>query len=900
MSTKDDEITIKELLQCWGKTDRLSNNSELFHPALFHIIDVANVAKCLLDERISLRIQNVFSQIYQIDQSSLQSFLPFLIALHDIGKFSASFQRTDPIQYKRLVLEGFSFGSSHDLTHSQVGRHFIWYEWPDKYVPTISDSSRKILREMIGGHHGQYLSPGELGSIRIVLKNEEPEIWKKIRGNAFSILANLFLDPSLEIFPEPKNYSAAAAELTGFTILCDWIGSDQRFFLPKPEATLEEYLPSSIERAFTAIKNNGFSIPTSSCASTSFGTLFSNIPSPRPLQKIIDDIPDELLKHPVLIVIEAPTGEGKTEAALALAHKIGALRGTEDFYYALPTTATSNQMFLRVESYLDKQLKMMVGAKLVHGQAYLDKDFDPVNSMSNGENDHENNTSLDWFNSKKKAMLAPFGVGTIDQLELATLNVRHSSLRLLGLSGKVIILDEVHAYDTYMTTIVIRLLAWLKALGASVILLSATLPSSRRNDLVNVYSIKNTTSEEISEYPLILVTNRNAVVKFTPEEAQPSREIELQFLEFSEEENEDKAHWLLDQAKEGGCVCWITNTVNRAQSIFQALLANAPGGIELILFHSRFPLEQRDEIEKKIVTLVGPDKTERPKSAIIIGTQVLEQSLDLDFDLMVSDLAPVDLLLQRAGRLHRHSTTTRPPGLHNPILYINFPMNDNNPVITTDELVYAPYFLLRTFQAIQNRNYFHIPDDYRTLIEEVYGPLPPDASDKLKAAYQSLLLDEEHARQEAVQRLLPEPDPEELFTSVASRLTFVESETRAGWTVAQTRLGELSINIIPLEDRGEYCKLPGSEKLLPKSLPADHSQQLAMLRQQIRISHKGIAKAMIDSKEELPVLFTGSPLLHDFFPLWLHDGSTEIINGNSTFEVTIDLQLGLTITKKGG
>lgn len=897
-NTMSDEDVSHKILRCWGKTDRSSNDASLFHPAFFHIIDVANVARGLLNEKAPARFRNVFSEIYQLDPSSLISFLPFLIALHDIGKFSSAFQRMNALQHNRLLSEGFSFGSSHDLTHNQIGRNFIWYEWPENSIPNVSEVNRKVLREVVGGHHGQYLSPGELVNVRNNLKYEEPEFWKTIRNQVFYALRDLFLDPCLEIIPEPLNASSAVAELTGFTILCDWIGSDQRFFVPQPVMSLDEYLSVSIQRAATAITEDGFAIDPHSRASTTFSRLFPNISHPRPLQQKIDAIPDEMLIQPALIVIEAPTGEGKTEAALALAHKIGALHGTDEFYYALPTTATSNQMFKRVEQYLNERLNIGIGAKLVHGQAFLDKDLIPVAPMTNNSDNHEVKASLEWFSSKKRALLAPFGVGTIDQIELAALNVRHSSLRLAGLSGKVIILDEVHAYDTYMTTIIVRLLSWLKSLGATVILLSATLPANRRNELLQVYSNQTAEINQPSDYPLILVANENETLRLAPTASKPACEIHLEFLRFSDQENSEKAQWLLDQVKEGGCACWISNTVNRSQEIFQTLAENSPEGTRIILLHSRFPLEQRSEIEKEIVSIVGPDKANRPTSAIVVGTQVLEQSLDLDFDLMVSDLAPVDLLLQRAGRLHRHAETRRPANHLKPVLYVNCPVSEDKPLIKTDKSVYAPYFLYRTYQVIKEKTMLRLPEDYRLLVEDVYQPLPPDTAGELNQEYQDLQNEEERARQEAALRLLPEPDAEELFTSAASRLTFIESEVQAGWTVAKTRLGEQSINVIPLEDMGDVCKVPGSEKLLQKCLPANNADQLFMLRNQIRIGYQDIVKALMGQKKELPALFTGAPLLHDYIPLWLKDGKAVVTVGNSEFVLKLDPLLGLMIERK--
>ncbi len=689
-------------------------------------------------------------------------------------------------------------------------------------------------------------------------------------------------------------------ELTGFTTLCDWIGSDQRYFPPSPTINIDEYVEISEARASQAIEKAGFTGTFRSGIPTDFSALFSSL-TPRPLQLAIDLIPEKLLKEPSLVIIEAPTGEGKTEAALALAHRITNLNGYDEFYYALPTTATSNQMHDRVQKYLKDQLKVDIAAKLVHGQAFLQQEALNIQPLYNGEDPKRDSIPIDWFNTKKRALLAPFGVGTIDQIELGALNVRHASLRLAGLSGKVIILDEVHAYDIYMTTIISRLLEWLKALGASVILLSATLPDTRRRELLRAFHGNEKIYDIPADYPLIVAASSGDFFTSTPKAMQPQRKIGLKFLQFSDNDNTQKANWLAEQVSEGGVACWITNTVNRAQNIYREVQGAAGSDVEVILIHARFPLVQRDELEKLIVSKAGPIKENRPRKMIVIGTQVLEQSLDLDFDLMVSDLAPIDLLLQRAGRLHRHAITKRWGDHLSPVLYINAPMSDNQPVITSDKYVYAEYILLRTWEIIKGLSSLQLPADYRLLVEQVYGEVPTSMMDEQKKALEQLEKQEELARQEAEVRLLPEPDPEELFTSLAARLVFTESETEAGWKVAQTRLGERSLNLVPLEDHGDFCTLPGSDLPLIKRIGASRSDQFLMLRHQVRISNpQQVVDALEKQKENLPELFTASTLLRDVMPLWLKNSAAEIETAKGRYILKLDPQLGLTINKKGG
>lgn len=901
MNDPSDLELMDRVLRCWGKTDPQSTDPQQFHPALFHMLDIGNVAMELLCSEVSNRWKNVFSSLYSVDHAVLKGFIPFIVALHDIGKISSCFQRQNDLQRSRLITEGFTFGGSTDIPHSEVSRNFINYELSTQEGFCITEKSKQVIREMASGHHGRFSSPGTLAEIRTRLMHEEPPKWRELRICTYRLLKEIFLEQSFTTLPEPIDISAAVMQLTGFTILCDWIGSDHQFFQQCPDILIENYQILSRDRASLAVSSDGFSISVTSGASSDFHNLFPMFSPPRPLQLAIDDIPDDLLLKPTLTVIEAPTGEGKTEASLALAHRIGRLRDTDEFYYALPTTATSNQMYLRVQKYLHGNLSLGVDAKLIHGQAFLIQDLINTQPLSNGGKEPNDLENVDWFNTKKRALLAPFGVGTIDQIELGALNVKHASLRLAGLAGKVVILDEVHAYDTYMTTIIVRLLSWLKSLETSVILLSATLPSSRRRILLQTFYQEPAGESENVVYPLISIGNSSETKQFKPDAYQKSHDLNIDFLHFTEGQAEEKARWLINQVASGGCACFITNTVDRAQEIYSHVKALAPKEIKKVLFHARFPLSQRREIETRIMNLVGPEKENRQRSAIVIGTQVLEQSLDLDFDVMVTDIAPVDLLLQRSGRLHRHANTNRPSGLKTPKMFINVPLNDQmEPIMKIDGYVYSEYFLLRTYEILKDRKVIHLPEDFRSLVEAVYEEMPCAMEGELKRAYLKLLEAEEFARQEAELRLLPGPDPDELFTGSAARMTFVESETEASWTVAQTRLGEQSVNVIPLEDMGDYYMLPGGSEKLPKKLAASREIETALLQVQIRVSQVDIVKALRMMKDEIPEVFTGSPVLRNYYPIWMKEGIAEIHTKKGEYTLRLDPELGLLIDKKGG
>lgn len=724
--------------------------------------------------------------------------------------------------------------------------------------------------DMISGHHGVYqaASPNHTRDWNDI---QEPSEWETLRQHAVQLLQNYFLQQWPEPLPEPSNLSAAIVALNGFCILCDWLGSDQTYFKPKPTMSLPEYVLHSRQQAYKRVKDAGFFQTTVSHAPTTFAQLFKNF-SPRPLQTEIDHIPVELLHGPTLTIIEAPTGEGKTEAALALARRIAALRGTDELYIALPTTATSNAMYDRIQEHLTKRLDLPPQlVQLIHGQNFVEKDDLSVDPLTNG--DGQEVTSLEWFAPKKVALLAPFGVGTIDQAELAALNVRHNALRMIGLAGKVVVLDEVHAYDTYMTAIIKRMLTWLAALGSSVILLSATLPQSKRRELAAAFAPD--AGREIGDleaYPSLLTIGKTVYMPDHAIEVDPLNQkvIALNTLHFTDDQAQEKANWLLEKVQAGGCVCWITNTVGRAQAIFEYLAAIVPAGTDLTLLHARFPLEDRQAIEDQVRQKYGKNGT-RPAKGIVVGTQVLEQSLDLDFDLMVSDLAPIDLLLQRAGRLHRHNRdkTTRFNHI-TPCLFINMTTKP------ADKNIYSEYILLKTQQALAHCKEAQItlPLDYRPLIENVYDPTPPQRGTDLYKAWDALDAKAAKLEGEADLRLANEPDPDYPFYHSSKLQGFKEDEDSNAWIVGQTRWGQESVTVIPLMREGEMALpiLAPDQTPLPINQKAGRSDQLRLLRRNIRVSNPQLIP-QIKSQQEKPKLFTDSALLKHTFPLWLKPAS---------------------------
>jgi len=896
------DINTDRLVRLWGKTRRGSISPDDFHPALFHMLDVGNVARELLGEHGSPRWQRALSDALGADAEKLAEWLPYFVALHDIGKLSAAFQSLDGKQLARLRREGFLLDPQ-NIPHAHITQ--IYLEETLTRVFEGRSSKVQLFSESLGGHHGRFAHPDmeiKKGRRRLSAESEE---WNALRQAVDALLRNEFLKRDTESLTDAASLSTGIMALTGFVILCDWLGSDERYFPPEPNAPLSAYFEESREGAHQATLASGLLASAWSEAPTQTEMLLADLLPLRSLQLAIDDIPDSLLQAPSLTIIEAPTGEGKTEAALALAHRISRRTATDEFYYALPTMATSNQMFERLQAHLQERLRLDTSAKLVHGQAFLieeDLRAASIRPLENGSDKPEASDSAAWFNSKKRALLAPFGVGTIDQAELAALNVKHAALRMMGLVGKMVIVDEVHAYDTYMTTIVERLLNWLASMNTSVILLSATLPKSRRDRLIQAYGVKMIVDEEqANAYPSLLMVSEKGTHQASPRPWQPHRVIELQELHLGDEQAEEKAQWLFHAVSGGGAVCWITNTVKRAQRVFSILRKDAPPDVDLELLHSQFPLDERQKREDSLKNKYGRSGNRPPTGkGIVVGTQVLEQSLDLDFDAMVSDLAPIDLLLQRAGRLHRHDRDR--PALHStPRLWLNFVVTPEGDLqLGTDRTIYDEFIMRQTHRTLVKRAQFRLPIDYRGLIEAVYADEPPSVDDPLHDAWLELQAKQEIASGEARERLLPAPHPRDSFAKTAAlRVKFEEDENRADWVVAKTRLGERTLSVIPLEREGDLVTLPDTNEKITVQAEASHAAQRRLLRRQLRISNQtAIDEVQSEAEQEATQLFTQSALLKGFYPLWLKAGEKVFKTERGALRVTLDPQLGLVVEKE--
>ena len=769
------------------------------HPLPCHMVDVGSVASALLTRGPFQGTVRRFQSATDCPNGSTVEWLAYLSSLHDLGKCNAQFQANGgPDLCAALVAAGIECRRTvTSYRHEAFGATWVCdrlrkeFGWSDRAAVTVAAAIR--------GHHGDFNAGLGEGA------EADAATWEPLRAALEHGMRRVF-------FVEPwtgarfPDHSVAGLLLSGLIVLSDWIASNTELFEAAWSGqSLKEYAEISSRTAERAVQLIGLDQMSLSAAPRRFEAVWPSIAAPHPVQVAVQRMVDQNLM-PGLTIIEAPMGEGKTEAALYLASQWIAQGHANGMYVALPTAATSNQMFGRVQEFLGREDGGAAdGLQLVHGASWLLDRATPVQAPNivNDQDQGEAMRALDWFQPRKRSLLAEFGVGTVDQAEMSVLNVKHGFLRLYGLAHKVLIIDEVHAYDAYQTEIIRRLLDWCRSLEVPVILLSATLPQTRKNLLIKAYREDAQAPEDGQAYPLIThvaATKRATSIKVDGSSQHATVDVCLHPGLLNDPVGTAR---LVAQRvrKVGGCHAVIANTVGSAQAIFQELRAILQDdGIPVDLFHARFPLRRRQELEHAVLTLydkrslTSPEL--RPPRSVLVATQVVEQSLDIDFDEMYTQLAPIDLLLQRSGRLHRHNRK-RPPG--RPALHVLTPP-DGSLAFGPSQRVYHPYVLARTLTKLleSDPRPWRLPEDMRDLVESVYG-IEQDASDFAEMEADWVAADHGDAS-EAKRYLVPGPSRSSFKLGSSLAEVFSESDKGANsYFTARTRNGRASLRVALLE-----------------------------------------------------------------------------------------------------
>ena len=778
---------MKKYMKFWGKADQASGQ---WHPLVCHMLDVAAVARSFC--KMNPGFIDEWSGRFQVVKNDLLDIISFFSAIHDLGKFSSDFQCKVP--ELSMLLQGIDAAAVSGKAHP-TSAWILWDSYLSEYFlgiisSAIISSEKRSLKRLIKpllsasfGHHGGPTDKSD--------NDDSPFIVEKLYGNVRIEAARDLIRDLIELFPGIVSFFKNITEnsgcfflkgfsfpLSGLIVLSDWTASDSVNFPHKMKAftddqvrssigSIDQYYAEACTQAKDALRRQGLIF----CNIASFNNPWIDIfPEfhqkgfqPSPLQQSVLDMP--LPDDPSLYIIEDIAGSGKTEAALMLTARLLQNGSASGLYFALPTMATSNGMYNRMGKIWRHFFSS--GSKpsliLAHGASGLHDEFQhslvpDMSKFMNNEIHEEHRNDSDGFyetssaacsewiaDRSRKVFLAQVGVGSIDQALLSVLYSKHNTLRMFGLSRQILIVDEVHAYDTYMQEILNNLLEFLGSQQRSVLLLSATLPNCIKLKLADSYrnglhGHDDCVDDDIIDdrnshhYPLITRVAKNDILSI-PVSARRDTVREVQLVFNSDESIEAIIKHLKTVTESGRCAVWIRNTVRDVQNGYNAL-AQRMSEENVSIFHSRYAMGHRQNIESNVLDRFGKDSgsTER-KGKILVASQVVEQSLDLDFDVMVTDLCPIDLVIQRAGRLMRHNRDAEGNPVDSsdqrgePALWIYGPNPEEevhkdwySRIFRGGSYVYDdPAVLWRTAKVLYEEGSIKIPSRLRSLVEQVYG-----------------------------------------------------------------------------------------------------------------------------------------------------------------------------------
>lgn len=681
-----------DITKIWAKT---SPKKSLIN----HMLETGIVAGCLTDTNgICHPVLNRMSEITGFDSDTLLAKIVFICAIHDIGKIHPTFQGRDEETLEILKQEGLnqvSFDTR--FRHEQYGANIFNRLSVDDADMKNSD----IISQIIRMHHQKEQKKNSDIDIIKIDDKEKAKKWRHIQNEIYDYVKNIFRFDNLNLIN--KNISKSKLfvvqnAILGIMITSDWIASNSYVFDNQQYKNVDEFLESRKTQALRFLNNEGLirqQIPVMQNFMSAFG--FNGRPVQNDVEKIVhkNDIK--------CMLIESDCGSGKTEAALYAAAVLGNRSGLSGIYMGLPTGVSAEAIQDRVDEFLTS--RGMRNTKLYTSKSMLlrEPDKQPV-----------------WTDMSRQRLLASSAVGTVDQVMTAARLVRFESVRMDGLASKVLIIDEIHAYDAYMLAVIKDLLKICGELDVPVIMLSATLPISTKNDLLGV--LGDGDIELHNGYPVIsYVTKDGRVHEHVSRQYMPDKKISCELLPILND-NDKIARYAVDAVKDGGCECVIMNTVADAICVYDKIKKNKKNDCKIILYHSRMTINARDKTSRKILAMCGKDRTKRPERVIIVGTQVLEQSLDIDVDYMITAICPIDLLFQRIGRYHRHGDegTIREHVVVANTVQVLIPATLSSYGGT--EYVYEKCYLDATIDAINEHNsHLLIPSGMPDMINYVYS-----------------------------------------------------------------------------------------------------------------------------------------------------------------------------------
>ena len=683
----------------WGKSDR--QDHQRIHLLEHHLADVAACFEALLKQPTIRKRLARAGGLSDLDETTAAR-LCVLVALHDIGKVNIGFQtqiwRTEDLPPNRRRPP--RIGHVSDLVPILEEKDTETADWffDALGVPEIMGwdnddgvTASGLLFAALS-HHGSPLNRSDK-------REANPVAWRPFGGLNPRQCVKRIVRLVREWFPAA--YAPAGAPLPsapafqhmflGLCTLADWLGSDERFF-EFCDRSRDDYIVLARERARRAVSAIGLDLEAQRRALPklpAFAVLFDIDGLPNTMQQAVADLP---LDEP-LVVIESETGSGKTEAALwrfALMYEAGLVDG---LYFALPTRSAATQIHGRVTRCIDAMFPDgytpepvlavpgylraggATGKRLPHYEVWWDDQHNAADPLIRRR----------WAaESAKRYLAAQVAVGTIDQAMMAALMVRHAHMRAACLARNLLVIDEVHASDPYMRVILERLLDAHIGAGGYACLMSATLGSVVRQRLSspNRFAAGDNISLNdamTAHYPAITTRGAKREKVVAVGESGRSKTLKVGTLALMEE-FAAVANRAMQAARAGAKVLIIRNTVAYAVQTQQALEERAAPAEQRLLFavdgvltlhHGRFAPADRRRLDAAVEEQIGKERGLGGR--IIVGTQTLEQSLDIDADLLITDLCPMDVLLQRIGRLHRHQRADRPEHYRSPTCLVLTP-----------------------------------------------------------------------------------------------------------------------------------------------------------------------------------------------------------------------------------
>ncbi|HNT16712.1 MAG TPA: CRISPR-associated helicase/endonuclease Cas3 [Acidobacteriota bacterium] len=831
----------------WGKAER---DGQRFHLLPYHCLDVAAVVAVWWET--SATIRRSFKQNSNLTEAQVRAWILFFSTLHDYGKYDVRFQLKDRSSWEALYPSPMnctqlpSVCACNEYKHGENG---LWWFKQDYFScldfrqsdPLFAEEpsqwkSWKPWVEAVTGHHGHvkdaaYMREAPLPS---TCDNRLADVDRLARTEWLEDLVELFLYPaglSLNDSPPPPS-----PLLAGLCSVADWLASrcdDINFTFHQHPEPLSVYFERKVKEDARRV----FDLSGIEGTARGYGGVQPLLPEkvePRPLQARMDELPLE----PGLTIIEAPTGSGKTEAALAYAWRLLAAGLADSLIFALPTQATANAMLGRLEMLATKLFEESPNLLLAHGSARFNEKFAELRRKGlyvDGETDGWVQCGEWLAESRKRVFLGQIGVCTIDQVLISVLPVKHRFVRGFGVGRSVLVVDEVHAYDAYMYGLLEEVLRQQRAAGATAVLLSATLPAAQKRQLSAVWQAEEQVETVQEPYPLITWVGENTSCRLSlePHEQPEFTGVRVECLRTDKMEPDDiLLKRIVAAAESGAQVAVICNLVYMAQGTYHRVkeLTSAPTS----LFHARYRFKDRQARETDVITRFGPDGN-REHGHILVATQVVEQSLDIDFDWIVTQLCPVDLLFQRMGRLHRHTREWRPDGFTEPVCTVLLPENGDYGL--TGRIYSNTRVLWRTEQKLVSapEGVIVFPAAYRDWIEEVYQEEPwKDEPENTTKYYMKFKDDLDVSKMKALQQIYSAANP---FDDTDEKVTAV------------TRDGEMNLTVIPYIDSPDGRRLLDGE--LVDKLP-DFRKPEEIARNSIGVpgSWKGWLEALCETDEE--------------------------------------------------